>query len=136
MKALKRNMIYPSTDVAPSIYTDFVNGIKFDICEVDKSCYNMLYHTTARYFLVVDDDHICFYSSAEEYHAKTGECRWDLFCRTKQECKVMIKSFSDAYDVIERHLKRAENPSFKVLATIDADKVRARMIKTFGKSPL
>ena len=48
----------------------------------------------------------------------------------------MIKSFSDAYDVIERHLKRAENPSFKVLATIDADKVRARMIKTFGKSPL
>ena len=131
-----KSMIYPSVTIAPSISTDFVNGVKFDICEVEKSCYNMLYNTSARYFLVVDDEHICFYASAEEYHEKTGECRWDLFCRTKQDCKEMIESFARAHDVIGRHLKRAEKPAFKVLSTIDADKVRARMIKTFGKSPL
>lgn len=129
-------MTYPSETVAPSIHTDFVNGIKFDICEVDKACYDMLYNKTARYFLVVEDAHICFYASAEQYHAQTGECRWDLFCRTKQECKDLIKTFSDAYDVIERHLARAEKPAFKVLATIDANKVRERMIKTFGRAPL
>ena len=129
-------MTYPSATVAPVIHTDFINGVKLEICEVDKACYDMLYNTTARYFLVVDDEHICFYASAEEYHSKTGECRWDLFCRTKQECKDLIQVFSNAYDVIERHMARAEKPAFKVLATIEADKVRARMIKTFGKAPL
>lgn len=129
-------MTYPSTSVAPSIHTDFINGVKFDICEVDKACYDMLYNETARYFLVVDDEHICFYDSADDYYTKTGECRWDLFCRTKQECKDLIKIFSDAHDIIERHLLRSEKPAFKLLATIDADKVRARMIKTFGKAPL
>jgi hypothetical protein len=129
-------MTYPSATVAPVVYTDFINGVKLDICEVDRACYDLLYNTTARYFLVVDDEHICFYASAEEYFKKTGECRWDLFCCTKQYCKDMIKSFSDAHDVIERHLSRAEKPAFKVLATIEADKVRARMIKTFGKTPL
>jgi hypothetical protein len=96
----------------------------------------MLYHPSSRYFLVVDDEHICYYKSAEEYHASTGECRWDLFCRSKQECKGMINLFSEGHDIIARHLKRSENPAFKVLATISADRVRTRMIRIFGKSPL
>ncbi len=129
-------MTYPGETVAPSVITEFINGIKFDICEVDKGAYNMLYNKTARYFVCVEDNHIVYYKSAEEYFDKTGECRWDLFCRTKQECKDLINEFSVAHDSIERQLERAEKPAFTLMAMQSVNKIRERMMNIFGTYPL
>ena len=65
------NMIsFPTPSVAPSIYTEFINGIKFDICEVCVESYDMLNDKKFRYFLCVEDTHIINYASAEKF------CKW------------------------------------------------------------
>jgi len=129
-------MSYPHETVAPSIYTDFVNGVKFDICEVDKSCYHMLTSKKFRFFLCVEDNHICFYESAEQYFEKTGDVRWGFFCKTKAECIDLINQFSDAYDSIEKWLERAERtPALKRSSMEKVNSIRSRMMTIFGTYP-
>ena len=94
---MKKQMTYPSETVAPSIYTDFVNGVKFDICEVIKEAHDMLYNSRNRFFLCVEDTFIYKYSSAEKFFAATGKTRWDMFCMTKGECLDLIKDYQTAY---------------------------------------
>ena len=129
-------MIYPSESVAPSIFTDFVNGIKIDICEVDKAAHNMLNSSKERFFLVVEDNHIVRYDSAVSYFEKTGEVRWDLFCGTKQDCINMITEFSDAFIKISANLQRMESkPVFTISCMGVITPIRERMINKFGVSP-
>ena len=44
---------FPTPSVAPSVITKFVNGVKFDICEVCSESYDMLNDKKFRYFLCV-----------------------------------------------------------------------------------
>ena len=97
----KKDMVYPSATAAPSIATEFVNGIKFDICEVDKAAYNMLYNKANRFFLCVDDN-IVGIESAEKFAAATGEVRWDLFCCTKSDCLSKIKAFQADLETLQK----------------------------------
>jgi 1-deoxy-D-xylulose 5-phosphate reductoisomerase len=130
-------MIYPHNTVAPSIHTDFINGVKFDICEVEKSCYNMLTSSKSRFFVCVEDNHICFHEGAEKFFNATNEVRWDFFCKTKSECIDLIKQFSDAYDSIEKLLERAESkPALKVSSMDKVNSIRTKMMNIFKTYPL
>ena len=133
---MKTTLTYPSNTVAPSIYTDFVNGVKFDVCEVIKEAHDMLSSSKARFFLCVEDE-ICGFKSAENYFQKTGEERWDFFCKTKQECIDMIKSFSDDYDKIERLQEKYNNkPVFKHSCLEQINLIRQKCLNIYGVKPL
>ena len=133
----KEQMIYPSETAAPSVYTEFINGVKFDICEVYKGCYDLLNSPKYRFFVCVEDNHICGYESADKFFASTGECRWDIFCKTKSDCKILIQEFSKSHDMIEKLLKRAENkPTLKRSSMGKVNSIRERMISIFGTYPL
>lgn len=134
---MKSLMTYPHETVAPSIHTDFINGVKFDICEVDQCCYNMLNSIKSRFFLCVEDNHICFHEGAEKFFNATGEVRWDFFCKSKQECIDLIKQFSDAYDSIEKLLERAETkPALRVSSMSKVNSIRTTMMNIFKTYPL
>jgi hypothetical protein len=96
------SMVFPSPSVAPSVATEFVNGVKFDVCEVISEAYDMLSDKKFRYFLCVEDTFIVNYSAAEQYFEKTGVARWDWFCRSKAECLAMIKDYAAKCEQVER----------------------------------
>ena len=127
---------FPSTSVAPSVYTDFINGIKFDICEVDESCYNMLTNKRYRFFLCVNDTHIVDFKSAETFCNSTKEDRWDLFCKTMSDCKELINKFQNSHDRIlkleERSLK---SKSLRISCTQKIHAIKKACIDTFGIYP-
>jgi len=114
-------MIYPSNTAAPSIVTEFVNGIKFDVCEVDSAAYDMLFNKASRFFLCCEDN-IVGIEFAEEYAAKTGEVRWDLFCGTKSD---MLNKIKSAQADLEAFEKWNSKPGF--LAKQTAEKIKNRL---------
>lgn len=129
-------MTFPSATAAPSVVTEFVNGIKFDICEVVPGAYDMLNSSKARFFLCVEDSTIVNYSAAEGYFAATGESRWDLFCCTKGDCLARIKAFSDACDKIESLLaEAAKRPGLAKFYTDKANALRVQYKNIYGKTP-
>ena len=129
-------MIYPSPTAAPSVETLFVNGVKFDICEVDKAGYDMLLSPRNRFFICVEDNHICGYEIAEKFFQKTNEIRWDLFCKTKGECISLVHEFSNAYDSIIKLNQRAkEKPLLKDSCYKKVHSIRSRMMEIFRTIP-
>mgnify|MGYP000324311132 CR=1 FL=1 len=130
-------MTYPSHTVAPSIYTDFINGIKFDICEVDSSCYELLNNKRYRFFVCVEDNFIYGFDSATKYYEATGDENWGLFCKTKQDCKDYIEGFSQGYDKITKHLDFINRkPVFKQSRMTVVNTIRTDMINRYGVHPL
>jgi hypothetical protein len=95
-------MSYPSATVAPSVVTEFVNGVKFDICEIVSEAYNMLADKKYRYFLCVEDSFIVNYAAAEKLYDATGVERWDIFCVTKGECLQMIRDYAARCEQVEK----------------------------------
>lgn len=93
---------FPSPSVAPSVITEFVNGIKFDICEVVKDAYTLLLDKKYRYFLCVEDAFIVNYNSAEKLYEVTGIDRWDTFCYTKGECLQMVRDYAERCDQVAK----------------------------------
>jgi len=133
---MKKTLIYPSSTIAPSIYTDFINGVKFDICEIEKSAHNMLSSPKSRFFICCEDI-ISGFQIANNYFKKTGEERWDFFCKSKQECIDTINEFSKDYDRIEFLIKKAElKPVFKISCHEKIKNIREKNIKLFGVTPL
>ena len=94
-------MTYPSATAAPSIETLFVNGFKFDICELDKSAYNMIADKKFRFFLCCEDQ-IIGIDSANKYFEKTGDVRWDLFCFSKSDCMDRINKVQSDLETIQK----------------------------------
>lgn len=130
-------MTYPTHTVAPSIYTDFINGVKFDICEVESSCYDLLVNKRYRFFVCVEDNFIPGFQEAEKFYKATKEERWDFFCKTKQDCKDFINKFSEAYDAIEKHLEFIERkPVFTQSRMVQVNKIRTNMMERYGVHPL
>jgi len=132
----KPRIIYPSITVAPSIKTEFVNGIKFDVCEVIKESYDMLANKANRFFLCVEDSFIYKWSGVRKYFISTGETRWDLMCMTKGECLDLIREFQSAHESILKLQKKAEKPGFKASANIRIDRLRSNIKERFGASPV
>lgn len=130
-------MTFPTHTVAPSIFTDFVNGVKFDICEVDSSCYDLLNNKRYRFFVCVEDNFIPGFKEAEVFFKLTGEERWDLFCKTKQDCKEFIDKFSEGHDAIKKHLDFIEaKPAFTRSRMETVNKIRTNMMERYGVHPL
>lgn len=98
----KEDMIYPSTSCAPVVYTEFVNGIRFDVCEVIPQCFEYLCDKKYRFFLSVEDMHIISYSAAEKWFEHSGDTRWDFFCSTIGDVKSWIKDYEKTYDQVKR----------------------------------
>lgn len=129
-------MTYPTHTVAPSIHTDFVNGIKFDICEVESSCYDLLTNKKYRFFVCVEDNFICNYDASEKYFNATGEERWSFFCATKAECIAKIAKFSELTETIEVHkafIKK--HPKLALSRGLAIDKLKNRMVDSYGVHP-
>lgn len=95
-------MTYPSPSVAPSVVTEFVNGVKFDVCEVVKEAYDMLSDKRFRYFVCVEDTFIVGFAACESWCNTSGQDRWDMFCRTKGECLEMINDYAAKCEQVER----------------------------------
>ena len=123
-------MLYPSNTAAPSVATEFVNGIKFDICEVVPQCYDLVYGKGNRFFLCAEDN-IVGIDAAIEFHAKTGESRWDLFCGTKADMLNKIKQFQSDLETIE---KWKNKPGF--LAQQIVEKTISRCKSVYKVSPV
>jgi len=129
-------MTYPTHTVAPSIYTDFINGVKFDICEVESSCHNLLNEKRYRFFVCVEDNFIPGFAEAESYFSKTKDERWDLFCKTMQDCKDFISKFSEADDAIKKHLDFIERkPVFTKNRMLTVNNIRKNMMERYGVHP-
>ena len=129
-------MIFPSPSVAPSIYTDFVNGVKFDICEVDSSAYDMLYSKRSRFFLSIEDTFIYNYKGAEDFFNATGETRWDLFTMTKADCLDKISKFSELSEQIASHIDLVNRkPVFAKSRSVIIEKLKNRMLDCYGVHP-
>ena len=133
---MKHKMTYPTETIAPSIYTDFVDGIKFDICELCKESYNMVIDKRFRFFLCVEDTFIYKYAGAEKFFAATGKVRWDMFCMTKQECKNLIEEYRSSYESILKLNKKAEIAGFKISATARSIQIQKNLRERFGYSPI
>jgi hypothetical protein len=133
---MREQMTYPSETVAPSISTEFVNGVKFDICEVIEEAHDMLYNSRNRFFLCVEDAFIYKYAGAEKFFASTGKSRWDMFCMTKGECVDLINYYQAAYESITSLYKKAEKAGFKITATARATKIQQNLRTRFGHSPV
>jgi len=127
---------FPTPSVAPSIITQFVNGVKFDICEVCSESYGMLNDKKFRYFLCVEDTHIVQFASAEKFCNATGENRWDMFCKSLGECKALISKFDDAYNRIiqlEEKANKSKGLKFSCLQRIQT--IKTNCINTYGIYP-
>lgn len=127
---------FPSSSVAPSVHTSFVDGVKFDICEVDKCAYDMLNDKRFRYFLCVEDTTIVGFDSAEKFCKATGENRWDMFCKSMADCKTLIKKFEDAHESILKLQERAKkSKSLNISCTAKIQDIKKTCINTFGIYP-
>ena len=95
-------LFYPSADSAPSIETIFIDGHRFDICEVQECHFDLLLPAGnfkkpgGRFFVAVENDFIVNYRHTEKLHAAGIENRWDFFCLAKSDCKDIIKQFEEA----------------------------------------
>ena len=113
------------------------NGVKFDICEVDALCYDLLTNKKYRFFVCVEDNFIPGFKEANSFFEKTGEERWSFFCKTKQDCKEYINKFSEGYDAIEKNLDLIKRkPVFTQSRMAVINKIRANMMDRYGVHPL
>jgi uncharacterized protein YpbB len=127
---------FPSASVAPSIYTDFINGVRFDICEVDKAAYNMLNDKKFRFFLCVEESTILGYASAEKFCKASGEDRWDMFCKSMAECKALITKFEESYNKIIKLEERAKkSKSLHISCTNKIQAIKKQCIDIYGIYP-
>jgi hypothetical protein len=87
------SILAPHFTTTKVIDTLFVDGMKFDIREVEKCIMDEVsVNKKQRFFLCLEDKIIGFESSLG-FFAETGESRWDFFCHTKQVCKDMVNEF-------------------------------------------
>jgi len=117
---MRNTLTYPHETVAPSIETLFVDGIRFDICEVIPSAYDMLYDFAGkkkpsnRFFVCVEERWIYKWDYANEMAQFHGDT-WRHFCFTKSECKSYVMDFQNAIDFINKQYERIDrSPNFKV----------------------
>lgn len=127
------DMLYPSNDCAPSVYTEFVNGIRFDICEVIPQCHNYINDKRYRVFLIVEERKIIGYEASEMWFSHSGETRWDFFCATRGECKEWIKKYEDNVEIVAKWNDRINrNPVFKMSLLPQIKKINDFCINRFG----
>jgi hypothetical protein len=122
----------PSPDVTNLIYTDFVDGIRFDIHEVQECCYNMLNNKKYRFYLTCEDKFDYGFVVAKRFFNKTGEERWDFFCKTKQECINSIKNFSVILKEYYSAKKKANKPAFSIRYTPIIKELKGRIKRLYG----
>lgn len=125
------SMIYTSVTTAPVIDTIFVNGIKFDICEIIKECYDMLDSKKSRFFVVVEDSFIYGENIAADYAKVTGESRWGFFCKTKAECVSYINSIEKEISTYIEYTKKSKKKGFGLYSK-HADKISNKIKLNFG----
>jgi len=124
---------YPSSTVAPSIETLFVNGIKFDICELIKEAYDMIVDKRFRYFVCVEDNHIVQFSACEKYFQVTGETRWDFFCITKGECIAWVNDYQQQCDKVASYNQSlAKKPLMRQMIAPKIQAINERCLTLFG----
>lgn len=92
------SLYYPSASTCPSVKTIFVEGYKFDICEVGQCHYDMLLpdkfkKPSGRFFVAVDDNFIVGFKFVEDLHEKGVENRWEMFCTSLSDAKYKIEQF-------------------------------------------
>lgn len=110
------NMIFPGNSAVVNNETIFVEGFRFDICEVAPSHYEFLNVGTAkgsskpagRFFLSVEESHIVNYNIAADWHSKTGECRYGFFCASKSDCKRWISDFEKEFAIVSKSNPKTE----------------------------
>lgn len=105
---MSNTLIYPSATSAPSVETMFIEGVKFDICEVVPGLYNMLQpglngkKPGSRFFICVEDNFICRYSASEQYFKETGQARWDFFAMGRAECRAYVLQYEESCNKVAR----------------------------------
>lgn len=134
--APKQEMPYPDENIAPSIRTEYVNGVKLEICEVQKAHYDKLYTSRSRFFLKVDGSFIYKYAGAANFYTETGKIRWDFFCMEKQECMDLVAEYANIYERMLKMQKYIAKPNFKIPYTGKMNALIENTVQRFGKSPI
>lgn len=120
---MKGAMIYPGNGATKKVETFFVEGFKFEVCELHESHFEYIAPNggkpKGRYFLAVEDSHIVHYSIAEKYHAQTGHCRYDFFCTSRSECLEKIKTFERVYTEVSTAAPKTEDGKARLQGKID-----------------
>lgn len=116
-------MIYPGHGATKKVETFFVDGIKFDVCELHESHYCYVSQCDkkprGRFFLAVEDSYIVNYKFSEQYHAQTGDCRYDFFCTSRSDCLDKIKTFEEMYNLILSASPKCEEGRKRLQGRID-----------------
>lgn len=122
-KMTTQTMIYPGVHSTESVETIFIDGYQINICEANAAHYEYLQNDgrsrkpMGRFFMEVEG-HIVNYNIAADYHAKTGECRWEFFCKQKCDIKSWVSDFEETLDAAK-----------SMAARINAKPVIATMIQ-------
>lgn len=129
-------MIFPGAHSIKSVETIFVDGLRFDICEVAEHHFCYITSRTGkpqnRYFLDCEGT-IMFYNYAVEYHAATGQCRWDFFTRGKSDLKKEIAQFEERYKTLESlRDKLANKPAMAGLLQPKIDWIASCIKERYG----
>lgn len=128
------NLLYPGSDSAKSIETIFIDGYRFDICEVIPALYEYLApkgkfsKPMARFFVEVEERHVVRYHHTEKLHLAGCENRWDMFCMGKAEAFAMIAAFETMltdYNRMSTTLQNKPHFAFNLQPKIDSLKTRA-----------
>lgn len=133
------NLLYPGSGSATSIETIFIDGYRFDICEVMSHCYEYLApkgkysRPMARFFVEVEERHVVRYDHTEKLHLAGCENRWDMFCMGKAEAKAKITAFETMltdYNRMSTNLKNKPHFAFNLQPKIDS--LKTRIFEIYG----
>lgn len=124
-------MLYPSVDIAPSVETLFVNGVKFDICEATPSVYNLCPFTlrsgrkkpAQRFFLITEDLFLYGEKNCKNYCKVLGCDTFEGCAFTKKDALALVDDYQKYADRVKALRERAIKQPF--MQQKIAEKVRS-----------
>ncbi len=133
------NLLYPGSGSATSIETIFIDGYRFDICEVMSHCYEYLApkgkysRPMGRFFVEVEERHVIRYHHTEKLHAAGMENRWDFFCMDKSSAKAKVAEFETMPNDYNRLVDALEKkPMFTFSLQPKIDSLKTRIFEVYG----
>lgn len=132
-------ILFPGNGSADSIETIFVDGYRFDICEVKPDFYEYLAPSgkfkqpAERFFVEVENKHIINYAHAERLHLIGVKNRWDIFCTGKSVVKRYITMFETYLADYKRMTELLDtNPKFTYSLQPKIDFLKSSVLEVYG----
>ena len=133
------DLLFPGSGSASSIETIFIEGYKFDICEVLPHCYEYLApkgkysRPMGRFFVEVEDNYVVRYDHTVKLHEAGCKNRWDMFCMGRSEAKAKVAAFETMLNDYTRMCDSLRNkPHFAFNLQPKIDLLKSRVFEIYG----